>query len=127
MMSDRPPSIDKMLVCHDHLERIERSDPCETCPSKQLTSVNHAKTSDISFQKIITTELHSIHRELEKLNHLIHGNGEPGIKTRIALIENSINQRHQGVGTNLVIISILVSSLIGAAGVVASLLSAFNN
>jgi hypothetical protein len=72
-------------------------------------------------QDIIISELHTIRQELEKLNHTINGNGKPGLKTRIALLENSIKIKTQGLSTNLVIVSIITSSLIGVCGVAAAI------
>lgn len=108
-------------LCKNHIENIHNGTPCDSCPVNEIKIMARNDSDNSAINDVIVSELHTIRRELEQLNHTINGNGQPGLKTRIAVLENHSKTKNQGLSTNLVIISIILSSLIGVSGVVATL------
>ena len=97
-------------LCKNHIKNICDGSPCKSCPVREITIMTKNDSDNDRINEVIISELHTIRRELEKLNHTINGNGQPGLKTRIAVLENNSKTKNQGLSTNLVIISIILSA-----------------
>ena len=102
----------KCHLCHDHFDRLVQGNVCESCPSipeheavirfmnDQLTET---AADDHGMIRAIWTEVRSIRTlctnfdsRLQECEHTIHGNGAPGLKTKMAVLESqSTENKHR--------------------------------
>lgn len=121
----------KCSLCNDHFERLVRGNVCESCPSIpeheavirfMSEQLNQAATDDTGMIRAIWTEVRSIrtlctdfHTRIEECEHTIHGNGNPGLKTQMAVLESQSNEnKHRpmmivsiGTGIGAVLVALM--------------------
>ena len=121
----------KCYLCHDHFDRIPH-DPCSSCPSvKQHEDVckilSRQDLEDTPMNRMMLGEVRSIRmvlegfdgrfkqldEKVEEFDHAIHGNGNPGMKTELAVIREAVNE-NKGRALNLFTTATACIAVIGA-------------
>ena len=118
-------------LCPDHFERLIEGNPCATCPSRAenkdaVVAIATALGSDIDrANQAIVTELRSMRtaqadtcKRLESLEHVIRGNGEPGLATRVRVIEELRESQGKNTGTWMAIVSAVIALVLGIVGLI---------
>lgn len=125
-------------LCHDHFERLIEDNPCATCPSQAenreaVIAISNALGSDTNrANQAIVTELRSIRtaqaaqaeldrgmsKRIESLEHLIRGNGEPGLATRVRVIEELRESQSKNTGTWIAIIGTILALVMSVVGMI---------
>lgn len=118
-------------LCHDHFERLIEDNPCHTCPSQAenreaVIAISNALGSDTDrANQAIVTELRSIRtaqsdmsKRLTSLEHVIRGNGEPGIATRVRVIEELRESQSKNTGTWIAIIGTILALVMSVVGMI---------
>lgn len=119
-MSEESLRID---ICHDHFERLVADDPCNTCPSRvENEAVCLAMSTVLAAQNphakdsAIVSELKSLRRQqgelltrLKSLEGRLIGNGQPGILSRVSVLEARQDDRKHHTGSIVAIAGVLAS------------------
>lgn len=119
-MSDDPLRVD---LCHDHFERLVADDVCNTCPSHVeneavclAMSAVLAAGDPSAKDSAIVSELKSLRRQqselldrLKALEHRLVGNGQPGLVSRVSVLEARQDDRKHHTGSIVAIAGVLAS------------------
>ena len=118
-------------LCPDHFERLIEGNPCHTCPSQienreAVIAISNALGSDVDrANQAIVTELRSIRTaqadmsgRITSMEHLIRGNGSPGLATRVRVIEELRTNEGKNTSMWIAVVGTIVAIVMSLVGLI---------
>jgi hypothetical protein len=127
----------KVFLCSDHFERLLKDDVCSTCPSKcenkeavKALSALYQNNNGGAVIEAVVLELKSIRRlqegqsaDLKKIEHILQGNGKPGLVEDVISLKTLINHNNRKSNEWISWVGIVLATIISACALVATIAS----
>ena len=123
----------KVDLCHDHFQRVVEKRVCHTCPSAieneaavmALAKLNDAHDDDklraiISETQSIRRAQSQLFKQIEKIDHTLHGNGKAGMQDRLTIMETRLDVTEKNKTHYVAIGTAIIAAIIALIPVVFS-------
>lgn len=125
-----------MDLCTDHFERLVKGDVCAQCPSNadneevvmamakvlESSSPQAVEKAVVSELRSIRAAIHSLSDRMDSYDAALRGNGKtPGLATRMALIEQRVEERRKNFAATGALVSAAISTIIALIALFAKL------